>query len=104
MRFDQLVMAITAPKKALRQIVFLSATKSVRRRSSSLDHHGLKERNMKMVTETRELTDDELNLVTGGDFFDGHARTNGDDPFVRVTMLAAKAAFYEGMWYSAGRP
>jgi bacteriocin-like protein len=48
----------------------------------------------------RELTDDELNLVTGGDFFDGHVRTNGEDPLFRIFMLAAKATFYEGMWYS----
>jgi bacteriocin-like protein len=50
--------------------------------------------------ETRELTDDELNLVTGGNFFDGHVRTNADDPVFQVVMLAAKATFYQGMYYS----
>jgi len=45
--------------------------------------------------DKRILTDEELNGVSGG------VRTNGDNPAVQVFMLAAKAAFYQGMWYSS---
>jgi hypothetical protein len=44
--------------------------------------------------EFRILPDDELKGVSGG-------LTNGDDPRFQVFMLAAKAAFYQGMWYSS---
>jgi len=45
--------------------------------------------------DKRILTDEELNGVSGG------VRTNGDNPAVQVFMLAAQAAFYQGMWYSS---
>jgi hypothetical protein len=42
----------------------------------------------------RVVTDEELDGVSGG------GRTNGDNPVVQVVILAAKEAFYQGMWYS----
>jgi hypothetical protein len=42
---------------------------------------------MKETTETRELTDDELNLVAG-------ARTNAEDPFVQTAIFAMRRAIY----------
>ncbi len=47
-----------------------------------------------IVREFGILTDDELKGVSGG------VITNGDDPRFQVFLLAAKAAFYQGMWYS----
>jgi hypothetical protein len=47
------------------------------------------------VCEFRILPDDELKGVSGG------VITNGDNPAFQVFMLAAKAAFYQGMWYSS---
>jgi hypothetical protein len=40
-----------------------------------------------------ELTSTQLERVSGG-------RTNAQDPFVQVVLLAAKAAFYQGMFYA----
>jgi hypothetical protein len=45
--------------------------------------------------DNRIVTDEELDGVSGG------VRTNGDNPFVQVAMLATKEAFYKGMWYSS---
>lgn len=44
--------------------------------------------------DNRILADEELDGISGG------ARTNGDNAFVQVAILAAKEAFYQGMWYS----
>ena len=42
-----------------------------------------------------ELTAEQLEDVSGG------GRTNGDNPIVKAVVVAAKATFYQGMWYSS---
>jgi hypothetical protein len=45
------------------------------------------------TNDNRILTDAELNGVLGG-----AGRTNGDNPFVQVVMLAERKAFYRESW------
>jgi hypothetical protein len=42
--------------------------------------------------DNRILTDEELNGVSGG------VRTNGDNPFVQVVVLAEQRAWYRETW------
>jgi bacteriocin-like protein len=45
------------------------------------------------------LTDEEMDNVSGGATFHYPIRSNGDDPFVQVVVLAEKEAYYKASFY-----